>query len=316
MPGYLSNKTRSRLDAYSRQRVGAIVVGADGSDQSRNAIEWAAREADRSGRRLLVLTATGRFGVPLPYISYGRMNAFDMGEHMNRIGHGVKDELAASYPGLEVVPVIRRGAASEALLAIGDRADELVVGKRGLGPLTRAILASTSIAVARRARVPVIVVPDVWSPAARTKKSILLGIDPRHHNNASAEFAFQRSRELAVPLHALHVLKAHQMLTPSDADVGRWRSNLLHLVESVLSDCRARYPDVAVSVEQVTGEPALALLEAAADAQLLVLGRREPCGELGGFPFGSVGRAVLHYSETPVAIVGSWDREHRSAGRE
>ena len=47
--------------------------------------------------------------------------------------------------------------------------------------------------------------------------------------------------------------------------------------------------------------PAMAVLDAAEDAQLVVLGRHTD-SKLGGFTFGSVARAVLHYSECPVVV--------------
>lgn len=46
----------------------------------------------------------------------------------------------------------------------------------------------------------------------------------------------------------------------------------------------------------------MAVLDAAEHAQLVILGR-QPDGKLGAFPFGSVTRAVRHYSECPVMVV-------------
>jgi nucleotide-binding universal stress UspA family protein len=45
----------------------------------------------------------------------------------------------------------------------------------------------------------------------------------------------------------------------------------------------------------------MAVLDAAEQAQLVVLGRHTD-GRLGGFAFGSVTRAVLHYAECPVMV--------------
>jgi nucleotide-binding universal stress UspA family protein len=74
-------------------------------------------------------------------------------------------------------------------------------------------------------------------------------------------------------------------------------------VEAVLQTWREKYPDVEAVASQVGGHPARELLDASGNAQLLVLGRMSSSARLTGLPFGSVTRAVLHYSERPVAIV-------------
>jgi nucleotide-binding universal stress UspA family protein len=51
------------------------------------------------------------------------------------------------------------------------------------------------------------------------------------------------------------------------------------------------------------------VLEAAEEAQVVVLGRH-PAGMFGGFAFGSVARAVLHYAEVPVIAVPSDGQSH------
>ena len=69
-----------------------------------------------------------------------------------------------------------------------------------------------------------------------------------------------------------------------------------------MASWREHFPDVEVRPTSVHRHPATAVLEAAEDAQLVVLGRHEP-GVLGGFALGSVARAVLHGSRTPVVTV-------------
>lgn len=54
--------------------------------------------------------------------------------------------------------------------------------------------------------------------------------------------------------------------------------------------------------EQVTGTPADALVDAAKDAELLVLGSRGLSG-VGGFLVGSVGLAIVAHAELPVVLV-------------
>ncbi|MET8977993.1 universal stress protein [Streptomyces sp. NPDC004539] len=65
---------------------------------------------------------------------------------------------------------------------------------------------------------------------------------------------------------------------------------------------RRRHPEIEVTTTQVTGHPADALIEAAKDAELLVLGSRG-LGGIGGFMVGSVGLSVVAHAQRPVVLV-------------
>jgi nucleotide-binding universal stress UspA family protein len=91
----------------------------------------------------------------------------------------------------------------------------------------------------------------------------------------------------------------------TDADRGRWAIDVKNTLETQLGPWRERFPDVDVQSAQVEGHPAESLLDAAGSAQLLVLGRASENRRFTGLPIGSVTRAVLHYSDIPVAVVPS-----------
>jgi nucleotide-binding universal stress UspA family protein len=298
-----THESRSVMDADPTGHKGAIVVGVDGSAHNRSAIEWAAHEADRSGSRLYLVVASGQFNVPVPAYSYGFVDTFDYGESLTGLVQEVKEELEVGYPSLCARPVVRLGSAIEALLTMGHQADEIVVGKRGLGAFARVVVGSTSIAVAGRSRVPVIVVPDEWRPTEHLRRPVAVGVDPVRDHTKALEFAFTRARQLAVPLHVVHAVDIRPIVASEEESAPRWGANAMQLLEAALDDFRLLFPDVHVEINQVHAVSAIGLLDAAEDSQLLVLGRSSQSERLRGFPFGSVGRAVLHYSDTPVAIV-------------
>ena len=62
------------------------------------------------------------------------------------------------------------------------------------------------------------------------------------------------------------------------------------------------HPEVTVVRRVLAGTPRAALLAAAADAQMLVVGSRGR-GGLEGMCLGSVAQAVLHHAPCPVAVV-------------
>lgn len=71
---------------------------------------------------------------------------------------------------------------------------------------------------------------------------------------------------------------------------------------AALRPWRDKYPDVRVAERVVMESPAPALLHSAADAGLLVVGRRHR-HRLPGPRIGHVVQAVVHHAPCPVAVV-------------
>jgi nucleotide-binding universal stress UspA family protein len=64
---------------------------------------------------------------------------------------------------------------------------------------------------------------------------------------------------------------------------------------------RDRHPGVDIVEKTVMGDPAKALIDESAGAELLVVGSHGR-GELRGLVLGSVSHAVLHHAHCPVAV--------------
>lgn len=278
-----------------------VVVAVDGSERNRSAVAWAAQEAVDTGSPLLLVTALHDAPlVPRPG------NGDDTAARTSAMLHHVRDQVARVAGGAAVTVRTVRGAPVPALLEVAEHAELLVVGKRGLGGFARVIVGSTSLAVAGRSPVPVAVVPDTWEAGSRLDRPVVLGVDPFREDQEPAGLAFTRARRLGVPLVAVHGWEAPVM---HSWDVDMLAGGLAaheqeseRLFDERLAAWAVEHPDVVVRPMRRHRHPANALLEAAEEAQAVVLGRHEP-GALGGFPLGSVTRAVLHYAETPVVVV-------------
>jgi nucleotide-binding universal stress UspA family protein len=196
----------------------------------------------------------------------------------------------------------------DALLAQAADARLLVVGKRGLGGFARLMVGSTSIALAGRSPVPVAIVPDLWTPDLHTARPVVVGIDPAKADHHPIDVAFRRARRLGVTLIAVHGWEAPPLHSWDVATTAGAVSEAEHVAlagfDAVLATWTARYPDVPVRPMRARQHPAAAILDAAEEAQVIVLGRH-PEGVFGGFAFGSVARTVLHYAERPVIAVPS-----------
>jgi nucleotide-binding universal stress UspA family protein len=142
-----------------------IIVGIDGSDHSRRALEWAVREAVVRRAPLTVLTvqqpaATGYWGagaiVPYPYDEDLAKQALKVAQE--ETDSTLEKATSGSRPPSVTVQAVT-GLPAEALLQAAEGADMLVVGSRGAGGFKRLLLGSVSTQVTHHARCPVVVIP-------------------------------------------------------------------------------------------------------------------------------------------------------------
>ncbi|MCU4182861.1 universal stress protein [Acidiferrimicrobium sp. IK] len=142
-------------------RAKVAVVGVDGSAHADAALRWAATRAAATASRVRAVLARdgGDRHRPPPD---ARLDAV----------------LAGLDPALRALvdPAVVQGTPADALCHAAGDADLLVVGTRGLGPLRRRVLGSTSRAVLHGCRVPLVIVPSAVTPDA-DRSSALAGRD-------------------------------------------------------------------------------------------------------------------------------------------
>jgi nucleotide-binding universal stress UspA family protein len=140
----------------------AIIVGVDGSEQSRQVLEWAIEEARLRGDRIAAIMA---FGVPPTYYPHGVPGA-GSAELIERIKRGTQERLAAILE--EVRPladgvdidgeVVESQQPARILTERAGNDDLLVVGSRGLGGFKGLLLGSVSQQCVQHAHCAVVVV--------------------------------------------------------------------------------------------------------------------------------------------------------------
>jgi nucleotide-binding universal stress UspA family protein len=140
-----------------------IIVGIDGSDRSRHALEWAVNEAAIRRTPLTVLTvsevlAGGLWSVP----AYpGDLDRAKQAEEAAQVETDSVLEKAGekSRPASVTVRAVT-GIPAEELLHAAEDADMVVVGSRGAGGFKRLVMGSVSTTVTHHAHCPVVVIPS------------------------------------------------------------------------------------------------------------------------------------------------------------
>ena len=134
-----------------------IIVGVDGSPSSQAAFRWAIRQARLAGGGVRAVTAWHRpvaYGYPVPISPLS--SAEEIAGRVLRFATGE----AAQEPG-EPVPItgkIVEGNAAKVLLEEAHDADLLVIGSRGHGGFTEALLGSVSQHCVHHAQCPVAII--------------------------------------------------------------------------------------------------------------------------------------------------------------
>ncbi|MDD9370071.1 MAG: universal stress protein [Acidimicrobiales bacterium] len=295
-----------------------IVVGVDGSQHSEVALRWAAREAELRGGGLSALTAV------LVWELFNQRHAdgstrFDPEYDDTKADAALLATLEDARGAEAAASVVRRtivAVPAPGLLEAAKGADLLVVGARGLGGFRGLLLGSVSQQALQHATGPVAVVrssedPDDASGATpRPGERIVVGVDGSDSSGAATSWAVTEARLRGGALQAVHAWEVPAIYGPVGIgfpyDTSGLESAARELLDEVVDGALAvgGGADDAPVVERIVspGGPAASILEAAAGADLVVIGRRG----LGGFQrllLGSVSEHVARHAPCPVVVM-------------
>lgn len=289
---------------------GTIVVAYDGSHHADQALIWAADQAALEGRTLTIAhvvktVATLELG-PLA------MAGMVPGEVQDAIRSGARTIVADAraraldmHRELDVACVVDEGDPRQILLGYAADAHCLVLGSRGRGRIASLLLGSVSVALARHASCPVVVVRPFHPGAVRN--GILVGTDGGDRTLPTLEFAYRQASIRHLPLTVVHCVPGpYGEEIPAgflDDDEPGMEDYRCVLSESV-AGMTEKFPDVPVRLRLGHGFVDRCLVTASASMDLVVVGHHH--GPSGGdvLGLGSFAPAVVEGASCPVAIVG------------
>ncbi|MFJ9820376.1 universal stress protein [Streptomyces sp. NPDC101151] len=288
-----------------------VIAAVDGSEGSQRGLEWALDAARRRAAPLRVVHVR-------QYAAWGQADVLVAGPP-DAEGDPVLDEVRvqlrdrADTPAVEYVAL--EGVPGAALTEIGTDAQLLVLGSRGRGGFASLLLGSNSLAAARDAECPVIVVPPPGrevhgdgpdEPGPR----VVVGLHVDSPDEATLGLAFAEAalREARVQVVAAYpwpvqTWTAPGQVLPPPVDEGAVESETRSLAEGFLAPHRKRHPEVGADVQALPGDAAGLLVAASRDAELVVVGRHRRRLLAPTRMMGSVTQAVLLHAASPVAVV-------------
>jgi nucleotide-binding universal stress UspA family protein len=267
-----------------------IVVGVRGVGVA--AVTWAARQAAIEGRPLRLVHARVEESVWLLAALSSAPSAVwseDAGP-MPAVLDQALDLVEAMRPDQRVSGRAEVASPAHLLMREAGPASTIVVGNHATSALRHLVVGTIWQAVLGRSTCPVVA---VTGRPAWPDTPIVVGIDEHGTARAAVEFGYAQAARCGVPLRLCHVRR--QWPVPAAVIAGVTARH--RLVE-----CAQRYPEVSATAFCRVGDPVTQLMEASADAQLLVVGSRGRCA-VRGLCARSVSHALLRRAPCTIAVV-------------
>lgn len=274
-----------------------LILAIDGGRASDSAIDWVITRSDTHDIEVELTIVMEDIRLPhgdrivesrVPYEELLRRTA---------------DRITEARPLLSPRVKLRHGDPAQTLLAASAGADLLVVGSGHPGRITGVVHGTVPLKVAGRTRCPVVVVPSGWSGSGG---GVVCGWTDDGTSDAAAEFAARQARADDTALTLVHAWRPPALLSTSTGAPGTSLAPLAsaaeRAVERAAQVVRDAHPGLVVLTRTEAGSAARALVDAALDSRLVVIGSHGR-GALGGLILGSVSHDVLMNMPSPVAIV-------------
>lgn len=280
-----------------------ILVGVDGSVESRAAVSWAAREAFMRHQHITLVHVVQPV-VTSWSIGAGQATIAEWQEDNARgvIEQAGKDLTAVMDQSIEVRTEVLHSNVVYGLVEASREARMIVVGSHGPGVLGRLSLGSVSSGVVHHAHCPVAVIHTDEASPIDPSAPVLLGIDGSSASEAATAWAFEEASRRRVALVALHAWSDVGVFPILGMDWHTYQTQGEEVLAERLAGWQEQYPDVHVTRRLVCDTPARWLVEESQRAQMVVVGSNGR-GGFSGMLLGSVSSAVAQSANVPVIVV-------------
>jgi nucleotide-binding universal stress UspA family protein len=265
------------------------IIGVDGSEQSRVALDWGLARAAESGAsvELLHVADDSFLSESVAFLSEAQQASEQMlaAEREYALSTG----FTGSITGTAVVghPIAEVEEASK-------RADLVILGAHAGSKLAGSFFGTRAVKIAAVAHCPVAVVP--FETEGDPAPGIVVGVDGSDASQKAVAYAAERASMRGVPLIAVYAWMPP--LTPgleylwSEELVESQRSAAEEAIAIGTAGLASRYPDLEIERRIVQAPPVAALLQAAENADMIVVGSRGR-GGISRLLLGSVSHGVL-----------------------
>jgi nucleotide-binding universal stress UspA family protein len=277
-----------------------VVVGIDGSPDSRLALEWAADPEKNLGEiRTLTAYNIGPF--------FDGLGMAPSAVYSPEIFRGAAEERAVSVlnqvdPGLVKNHRTVQGSAGRCLVEAAEGLELLVVGCRGRSAAAEILLGSVGSYCVKHSRVPVAIVPEsghIKGPLSR----LVVGVDGSQNSKAALRWALDHihSDGKVVAMGTFNMMfHAFTVPEPPESELIDQMTDTVH--EAVETVASADEIEKLIEIDVHAGDPRLELRTASENSSALVLGSRGHRG-VAHLLLGSTATSLAQHPTSVIIVV-------------
>lgn len=282
----------------------ALLVGVEASASAAAALRWAAEEAAVSGLPLVLLAtytaALGTASYVAPVTSAGLGEDVTRGASQRHLDAALA-AIESGHPTVHASGRVVRGPLYDALLALAEHADALIIGAPG-GDQRISRTGVLGQPLTKRSPAPVVITPP--NPAAAPDGEVLVGLTMDNDTPGVLAYAFRHARRHATPIRIVCCWPPRRL--PLSAAATMTFAETEQQLFDTLLDWQNNYPDVRVSASVVAAHPSAALTTEAEHARLLVIGGPRRRGA--HWTLRHRLHRLLRWTHRPVAVVPAGGR--------
>jgi len=284
-----------RMEVHMTERTqNTILVGVDGSPNANTAAAW----ATELGRRLEapVEAVAAWAEIPPPYVDGVDEHVVEMNAHVAEImAQSLREDRLND---IDVTAV--HGPIADVLLGTADEmgASMLVVGTRGLGPLSGLLLGSISRRLLFTTDRPLVIVPRRAPADPQALNRVVVGVDCSPAARPVLSWAARFCADLGVPATIVRCASPGCERPPGHVD--RIDDQVRSDTEEALGEFRALNVEYTIAIAHC--DPRVALVDNATGDQagLIVIGSRGE-GQFRGL--GGTASYLARHSPVPLAVI-------------
>ncbi len=281
-------------------RYGKILVAVDGSDSSKNAFRQACRITREDKSWLTVITT-----IPLYHDQFETLSAKEMiSEKLREEGERILAEIKkiADEDGVSIKTILEEGSPSDTIIDVAEKGnyDLIVMGRRGMTRLERALIGSVTARVIGYSPIDVLVVPRDTSLGF---KNVLIATDGSKYSNAAEKKAIDFAMSYGGTITVISVVDIPpEFYAESPKTVEELVNKARGYVETVKNDAEAS--GVKAETIVMEGEAYRVITDVAREsgAGIIVMGSHGRTG-LKRLLMGSVTEKVIGHAPCPVLVV-------------